>query len=367
MAHSLKIGILGTRGIPNRYGGFEECAENLALRLVRKGHQVWVYNSHNHEYQSNDWRGVNIIHCKDPENKMGTFGQFIYDWNCIKDAKKRNYDILLQLGYTSNSIWHSLWPKNCKNIINMDGMEWKRSKYNKYVRKFLRYAESLAAINGDELVSDSEVIQQYLETTYGKRSHCIAYGAELFNTPTDKIPAQYSLEPFDYFMIVARMEPENNIEMIIKGYIASGSKKPFLILGKTTNSFGTYLVQTYGNNPGLRFAGAIYDKDIINNLRYYSLLYFHGHYVGGTNPSLLEAMACNALIAAHDNVFNKTILTGDAFYFSDEQKIAELIKGLSTKAEYATMTANNIGKIRAFYNWDMITNAYEKVFIESLA
>ncbi len=367
MARSLKIGILGTRGIPNRYGGFEECAEHLAFGLVKRGHQVWVYNSHRHEYQKDEWRGVKIIHCKDPEDKLGTFGQFIYDWNCISDAKKRGFDILLQLGYTSNSIWYMRWPKHSRNIVNMDGLEWKRSKYNKYVQKFLKYAERLAAMHGDVLIADSKGIQQYLESTYHKVSHCIAYGAEVFDKPDDKVLSHYSLVPYEYYMLIARMEPENNIELVVKGYLKSQSTKPLFIVGNTTNAFGTYLKDTYGKEAGIRFAEGIYDKDRINNLRYYSLLYFHGHSVGGTNPSLLEAMACNALIAAHDNVFNKSILGEDAFYFSDDAKIAELILGLHTKKDYAVMTAHNIEKIRSSYNWDTITDAYEKVFIDAVS
>src|ERR1700761_6048873 len=167
----LKIGILGTRGIPNRYGGFEQCAEYLALGLVAKGHKVWVYNSHSHEYQGSEWKDVQIIHCKDPEDKMGTFGQFVYDLNCIKDARKRDFDILLQLGYTSNSIWYPLWPKYCSNVVNMDGLEWKRSKYNKYVQRFLKTAERWAAEHGDVLIADSVGIQQHLKEAYNKPSH----------------------------------------------------------------------------------------------------------------------------------------------------------------------------------------------------
>src|SRR5690606_21575776 len=111
MSLSLKLGILGTRGIPNRYGGFEQCAQFLAEGLVNRGHRVWVYNSHNHEYRQKTWKGVDIIHRFDPEYQIGTAGQFLYDWSCIEDARKRDFDILLHLGYTSNSIWHWRWPR----------------------------------------------------------------------------------------------------------------------------------------------------------------------------------------------------------------------------------------------------------------
>ena len=102
----MKIGIAGTRGIPNAYGGFEQFAEYLGKGLTEKGHEVWVYNSSDHPYQGAEWNGVHIIHCKDPESSIGTAGQFLYDFFCIMDARKRDFDILLQLGYTSNSIWH---------------------------------------------------------------------------------------------------------------------------------------------------------------------------------------------------------------------------------------------------------------------
>src|SRR5438045_1972055 len=127
MKLKLKIGILGCRGIPNAYGGFEQFAEYLSAALVERGHDVWVYNSHKHPYQYNVWKGVHIVHCIDWEYRLGAAGQFVYDYNCLTDARKRNFDVLLQLGYTSNSIWYMRWPKNTINLVNMDGLEWKRT------------------------------------------------------------------------------------------------------------------------------------------------------------------------------------------------------------------------------------------------
>lgn len=363
---SLKIGILGTRGIPNRYGGFEQCAEYLAKGLVEKGHRVWVYNSHDHEYQGKEWNGVEIIHCYDPEHKIGTPGQFIYDLNCINDARKRSYDVLLQLGYTSNSIWFWRWPKYCSNVVNMDGLEWKRSKYSRKAQKFLKIAERWAAQHGDILIADSIGIQQYLEEIYHKDSFFIPYGAEIFSDQRAAVLEKYNLQPFSYDMLIARMEPENNIEMIIKGHLASGTDKPLLVIGKTSNDFGAYLLQHYGQQKSIHFLGAIYDAEIINNLRYYSRLYFHGHSVGGTNPSLLEAMGCNALIAAHNNLFNKAVLGDDAFYFSTDTELAEVIKSFTTRPAYGQMLQNNIEKIKHQYSWPQIVDDYERVLLEAV-
>ena len=362
---SLKIGILGTRGIPNRYGGFEQCAEYLAAGLVAKGHRVWVYNSHNHEYQGKEWNGVTIIHCYDPEHKIGTPGQFIYDLNCIYDARKRDYDVLLQLGYTSNSIWFRLWPGYCSNVVNMDGLEWKRSKYSRQTRKFLRLAEKWAAKTGDVLIADSTGIQQHLRDTYDKDSFFIPYGAEIFTAQQPDAIGRYGVQPFGYDMLISRMEPENNIEMIIRGHVTSGTDKPLLVIGNTSNNFGTYLLQNYGNPPNVLFLDASYEAEIINNLRYYSRLYFHGHSVGGTNPSLLEAMGCNALIAAHDNTFNRAVLGEDAFYFSTENELADMVRNFTSKPVYEQKLKNNIGKIRTQYNWQKIVDDYEAVLQEA--
>ena len=235
---SIRIGILGTRGIPNRYGGFEQCAEYLAVGLVNKGHKVWVYNSHDHEYKEDTWNGVNIIHCYDPEKQIGTAGQFIYDLNCINDARKRRFDVLLQLGYTSNSIWYKRWPKTCSNVVNMDGLEWKRSKYSKQIQKFLKHAERWAALHADVLVADSPGIQQYLDNEYNRQSHFIAYGADVFNNPFEPLLEKYDVRRYDYNMLMARMEPENNIEMILKAHVLRGTGRPLLVIGKTENKFG---------------------------------------------------------------------------------------------------------------------------------
>ena len=151
---SLRIAILGTRGIPNNYGGFEQIAGYLAKGLTQRGHSVSVYNSHNHPYKKNTWEGVNIIHCFDPEFLLGTAGQFIYDLNCILHSRKKNFDIILMLGYTSSSIWRKVYPKKSTVIFNMDGLEWKRSKYSNLAKKFLLYAERLAIRSGNYFIAD---------------------------------------------------------------------------------------------------------------------------------------------------------------------------------------------------------------------
>jgi glycosyltransferase involved in cell wall biosynthesis len=361
----LKIGISGTRGIPNRYGGFEQFTEHLSTGLVQKGHEVYVYSPHDHPYQKKIWNGVNILHCKDPEQKLGTIGQFFYDRSCNLDAQKRNFDILLHLGYTSDAIWHRLWPKNAINIVNMDGLEWKRSKYNWLTKRFLKYSEALAAQKADALIADSMGIQEHLLKCYNKRATYIPYGATIFDNPQQTVIEDFGLIPHQYFLVIARMEPENNIEMIIKGFLSSGHNFPLLIIGDTNNRYGKYLTRKY-NNQAIKFIGSVYDAVALDNLRFFCSRYFHGHSVGGTNPSLLEAMACGCSIAAHDNIFNRSILENSGSYFVHEKEVASILQSGTNSAMSEEFRYSNLQKIRTIYNYDLVIDAYEELMLKLL-
>lgn len=359
----MKIAILGTRGIPNYHGGFEQFAEYFSIYLVSKNHEVYVYNSQDHPYQEPTWNGVNILHKKDPEKQIGTAGQFIYDLHCILDIRNRNFDVVLQLGYTSSSVWGWLLPKKATIITNMDGLEWKRSKYSKPVQRFLKFAEKLAIKTSDYLISDSIGIKEYLKETYHEDSEYIAYGAELFTTPSEQVLNDYDVTKFNYNMLIARLEPENNIEVILDGVVKSNSDQTFLIIGKHETKFGNYLKEKFQNYDSIRFLGGIYNIEHLNNLRYWSNLYFHGHSVGGTNPSLLEAMASNCLIIANDNIFNKSILRDNAFYFFDTNDIAERM--ILRKEEHLKLIQNNMDSIENEFNWKLINQKYEEFIINS--
>jgi len=359
----MKIAILGTRGIPNHYGGYEQFAEYLSLGLVKKGHTVAVYNSHTHPYQEKNWQGVEIIHCNDPEDKLGTAGQFLYDLNCIRDSRKRNFDIILQLGYTSSSVWGWMLPKKSVVTTNMDGLEWKRSKYSRPVQKFLLLAERLGMKYSDYHIADSVAIQEYLKKKFGKDSVYIPYGAHVFNNSDPSILKEYNLSPNAYDMLIARLEPENNIEMVLDGAVLSGLNRTFIIVGKHQTKYGEFLKEKYKQHSFIRFVGGIYDITKLNNIRYYSNLYFHGHSVGGTNPSLLEAMASHALICAHNNDFNRYIIGNEGYYFGNPQEVAEILKSENKNREVNQQYLNtNLQKIATIYDWNRIIDQYEDHF-----
>jgi glycosyltransferase involved in cell wall biosynthesis len=359
----MKIAILGTRGVPNYYGGFEQFAEFFSVHLVNKGHEVYCYNSHDHPFQEKSFHGVTIIHQYDPEYKLGTFGQFIYDYNCILDSRKRGFDIILQLGYTSNSIWYFLLPKKSIIITNMDGLEWKRSKYSKPVQQFLKFAERLAANSSDFLVSDSLGIQKFLKEKYNKESRYIAYGAHPFCNPNEEILKKFNVEKGNYNMIMARFEPENNFEMVLDGVAMNNDNKTILVIGNHTTKHGEYLKNKFKSYTNICFTGGIYNLEDLNNLRYFSNLYFHGHSVGGTNPSLLEAMASQALIVAHNNDFNKGILKENGYYFSNPTEVKNILNSIK-KNDNLRMVQNNYEAIVNDFNWDKINGEYLRLFEE---
>ena len=361
----MKIAILGTRGVPNYYSGFEQFAEFFSVYLVEQGHEVYCYNSHNHPFQEKTFKGVNIIHQNDPEHKYGTFGQFIYDYNCIMDSRKRDFDIILQLGYTSNSIWFFLLPKKPVILTNMDGLEWKRTKYKRPVQQFLKFAERLAAISSDYLISDSLGIQKYLKEKYNKESTFIAYGANPFSNPQEAIIEQYDVVKNGYNMIMARFEPENNLDMVLQGVSLAEEKTPILVVGNHNTKYGAYLKNKFSAFSNIRFMGGIYNLEHLNNLRFFSNLYFHGHSVGGTNPSLLEAMASKALVIAHNNNFNKGVLKENSYYFSDFEEVKKLLNTIK-KSDNLHIIEANFTAIENEYNWEKINGAYLRLFEQCL-
>jgi glycosyltransferase involved in cell wall biosynthesis len=361
----LKIGILSTRGIPNHYGGFEQLAEYLSIGLVEKGHEVIVYNSRLHPFKKEKWNEVSLVHCYDPEDKIGSAGQFIYDFNCLIDARNRNFDVLLILGYTSISVWKAIFPSAPVIIFNMDGMEWIRCKYSNSVKRFLLYAEKLAINAGDYFIADSIAIQSYLTQKYGLLPGYIAYGAEIREDQDENILAQYGIKRNEYYIQVARMEPENNIEMVLEGFNASFASEKMIVLGDISNKFARRLVSKFGTDHRIMFLGAIYDKKIKHSLCHYSKIYFHGHSVGGTNPSLLEAMASKTLIAAHKNEFNQAVLQDNAFYFSNAEELKSIIQKEICPFQKLAKLENNLKRIRQDFSWDKIVDQYENFILSA--
>ena len=291
----MKIAFISTRGIPNNYGGFEQFAEYISVGLAKRGHEVTVYSPHFHPYKEDNYKGVRIKHIYSPETWMGSsVGSFFYDFASLKDAlKKGDFDIIYEAGYTSiipAYIWFNV-KKRKRPIFttNMDGLENKRSKFSPMVRRFLDWEEKMAVKYSHYLIADNMGIHDYYKEKYGKESKFLAYGADIHDNFNTEYLKEFGLKPEEYYILIARLEPENNITMAIEGYLHSreNGRRPLIIVGKTNTPHGKELVEKYGKEKNVRFVGGIYDFKKLDSVRHFSLAYFHGHSVGGTNPSLL--------------------------------------------------------------------------------
>ncbi len=364
----MKIAILGTRGIPNNYGGFEEFAEYLSVELSNRGHTVVVYNPNYHFYNKHSYNKVKIVKKYYPEKKLGNFASFIYDFICLKDALKNKFDIILECGYGSVAISYLLLPiKKSTIFTNMDGMEWQRGKWNLFTKKILKISEKIAVKKSHFLISDNSCVQGYYKAKYQKDSFFIPYGTIIPNHFDKNILKNYNVDENNYFLIIARLEHENNVRTIIRGITKLNNNIKILIVSNPNTKFGKKTLKKFIDYKNVIFLGSIYDINILNSLRFFSKAYFHGHSIGGTNPSLLEAMACKSFIISHDNIFNKSVLGNDALFFKTDNDITNILsnldKLLKNKEQFTT---NNLKKIKQNYMWKIIADKYENIFINAI-
>lgn len=360
----MRIAILGTRGIPNNYGGFEQFAEFISVGLVKKGHDVTVYNPHYHSYDCNEFKGVKIIKVKNAEQRIGAAGNFLYDYRCLKDAAQRNFDIVYEAGYaTCSPFFYTLKGTRTKLITNMDGIEWMRAKWSFFEKRLMKYLESLAVRRSHYIISDNPGIQHYYKEKFNKDSFFIPYGADLSLNPDKKDLERFNVKPANYFMLIARMEPENNIDIVLQAYKQSGRTEPFLVIGNHEIKYGRALHKKYNSGP-IRFLGSIYNKKILDSLRHFCKAYLHGHSVGGTNPSLLEAMASSAFIIAHKNPFNASVLKSNALYFDTAESLCEIFGNINSHLSLYKRDFINSNKkeIDRNYRWQSIIDRHEEIF-----
>ena len=298
-------------------------------------------------------------------------GSFFYDFASLRDALKREqFDIIYEAGYTSivpAYIWFDV--KNIKRPVfttNMDGLEYKRTKFNKWVQKFVFWEERMTVKHSHYLIADNMGIHDYYKDKYGKESKFLAYGADIHDDYSVEFLKEFGLEENNYYLLVARLEPENNIVMAIDGYLASveNGHRPLIIIGKTNTPHGKELVARYGMENAIRFIGGIYDFKKLNSIRKFSFAYFHGHSVGGTNPSLLEAMASDCFILANDNLFNRAVLKNNAEYYSTSAEVTDLLNNMTLLAmrDKKRFVEANLEEIYTEYSWDHLVDEHERYF-----
>lgn len=360
---ALRIAILGARGIPASYGGFETFAEQLATRLVARGHEVTVYaETGESSVQDTFYQGVRVRHKRRP--RWGAASVLAYDCACLWDAC-RGYDLVYMLGY--GAAWACWWPRvfGVPVWINVDGLEWARSKWGRGARLYLRCMEWVTTKAATRLIADAEAIAQRFRQTYprGAPSSFIAYGAELVEgrQVDPAVLSLWGLQAHRYMLVVARPEPENHILEIIQGHVMHGGDWPLVIVGDVSGATAYQRQLQQHASERVRFIGGIYDGGQLASLRVHAACYLHGHSVGGTNPSLLEALACGNWVIAHDNPFNREVARDAADYFATPEQLARSLDLVVRESDALRprRAQRARGIVAEHYTWDGITDAYE--------
>lgn len=324
--------IAGTRGIPASHGGFETFAQDLALYLVERKHAVTVYcQTARGERRGEDvWMGIRRILIPAPS---GSWGTMWFDWRSVHHAL-REHGIVLTLGSNTGALSLLYRVVQKPNAMNMDGIEWKRDKYRLYERTWLRMNEWAGAKLSQHLIADHPHIATHL-TRYGVgKTSIIPYGAsEVHAAPVDAIKP-FGLEPQQYYLVVARPEPENSILEIVRGHANSRSRRPLVVLGNyriEANRYHSNVVAASAANA--MFVGAVYNRQILQALRFHATAYIHGHRAGGTNPSLVEALGAGSAVVAQDNGFNRWVAGPGAAYFRDSAELASILERVDADPE----------------------------------
>jgi glycosyltransferase involved in cell wall biosynthesis len=362
-----RLRILGTRGVPAAHGGFETFAEHLALHLVQRGWQVTVYCQADGTGPvfEDDWQGVHRVHM--PVAAAGPKGTVIFDWRATLHACSSS-DLCLTLGYNTAVFCALLRLRGVPNLINMDGIEWRRAKWTGLAKAWFWLNDWLGCWLGNHLVADHPQIALHLASRVSaNKITTIAYGADkLHNVSPDAVLA-LGLTPGRYMSVVARAEPENSILEVVQGFSAKPRGFDLAVLGKYEENNAYHQAVKAAAGPEVRFLGAIYDKPILHALRFHSLAYVHGHRVGGTNPSLVEALGAGNAVVAHDNAFNRWVIGPGGVYFADAASFARRLDGLAAApAQWDTMRQASRARFDEAFTWPRILADYEALLTRFL-
>lgn len=361
------VRILGTRGVPAAHGGFETAAENIGLHLASKGWRVIVYCQvpGNGPIETDHWKGLERILV--PERHDGWLGTGVFDLACVRHVMRHTQpgEICLTFGYNTGIFNIAQRLRGIPNVINMDGMEWTRRRWGLLRQAFLLVNERAAGAVATLLIADHPHIGRYLRRHFGsRRVRTIAYGAYPMSGAPEEPTRSLGLAPGQFATMICRPVLENSCLQIIQAWSARPRPLPLVVLGAFDRSdrYGAEVLDAASDD--VRFLGAIHDQDIVTSLRFHSRLYLHGHTVGGTNPSLVEAMAAGNPVIAQNNVFNRFVAGVGNRYFDGVEDLTQLLdllledhRALSAMGEFSRRRHND------HYTWPQIGDAYEDALL----
>ncbi|MCG3817841.1 DUF1972 domain-containing protein [Photobacterium damselae] len=345
------VSIIGTVGVPACYGGFESLVENLTKYSSRNIKYTVYCSSNNYEDKVEEHNNASLLYLPLDANGVQSIP---YDILSMVYSLFKKTDVTLILGVSGCIFlpFYRLLSKS-KIITNIDGLEWKRDKWGKLARKFLKFSEALAVKYSDVVISDNQAIADYVKNEYNVNSCVIAYGGDhvLINENRE-------VKTQDYFLGLCRIEPENNVEMILNAF--SKTDRQLKFIGNWDKSeFGIRLKKEYSKYSNIEIIDPVYNLEVLYNYRASCLAYIHGHSAGGTNPSLVEAMHFSKPIYAYDCNFNRYSTEDSCLYFNSSDS---LISILNTDNDLSS-NANAMKKIAIKrYTWEIIAKQYESIY-----
>jgi len=359
----MKLAIIGTRGIPANYGGFETFAEELATRLVARGHDVTVYGrTNNVRYPHNTYKGVRLVILPTIGTKhLDTIAHTFFS---VLHAVPRRFDCVLMCN-AANALF-GIVPRLTRTpfALNVDGVERLRKKWGAAGRAYYRISERLATIIPNAVVTDAEVMRDYYLKQYRTASVMIAYGAECERLDSTAVLDKLGLRPREYFLYVSRLEPENNAHLVIEAFEKVQTDKALLIVGDAP--YAQKYIERLKATPDsrIRFPGAIYGSGY-RELQSHAYAYIQATEVGGTHPALIEAMGAGNCVIAKDAPENHEVLADSGLFFRDAEDLAHQIQlTLADPSLVGRIRGCARDRAKARYSWEAVTDAYEGLFRE---
>ena len=357
----MKIAIMGTRGVPASYGGFETAVEEIGKRLAARGYEVTVY-CRNPGQTLTEYEGMRLVNLPAIRHRMAETLSHT-SLSAARAILKDKPDVALLLNAGNAPLIRPLQAAGVPVAIHLDGLESKREKWRGAGARYYRWAEKVAVKNGDAVIADAQSIADHVLATYGRTCAVIPYGAEVIDPGIDRL-SEVGVIRRDYHLVVARLEPENHVLEAVHGYTLSEETRPLLVVGSAPYSrwYIDRVEELAAGNPSVRLLGSIYDTELLNQLYANARTYIHGHSVGGTNPSLLRAMGAGAPVLAYDCEFNREVTAHQAFFWKDAEGLAVVLDEVAegeVDDELALMSASGRERIREHYQWEAVADDYQ--------
>ena len=362
---SLKIAIIGSRGYPIVYSGYETFVKELSERLVAQNISVRVYcQQHLFSARPKNLNGVDLVYMPTVQTK--SLNQLVHSFFSMIHACFSKTDVILVVNAANGPFGLISLLAQKKTLINVDGLEWLRPKWKGLGAAYFKFAAKLATLFYNTIITDAEAMRQVYLQTFKTDSTVIAYGANIRHSKKPELIDRFGLTPNEYFLIVGRLIPDNNSDLILEGFKKANSNKKLVIVGDVPYQDAYAQGMKAQASDQILFLGYVTDSEVLAELYHQSYAYLHGHEYGGTNPTMLKAMAYGSAILALDTVFNREMLENGEFgwFFQKTSDSVALYLQQAENNPQAVQTLKEKARngITQKYNWDEVTRAYVTVF-----